>query len=68
MATGFAKFFFQTAVQLFFPYRYLDTPVDSILNAPPEKQEELVNKWTQTTLYELNFIGIVVRRLTRTPI
>jgi len=62
MATNIAKISFQTVVQLFFPYQYLDTPVNSILNAPSEKQAELVNKWTQTTLFELNFIGIVVRR------
>jgi hypothetical protein len=30
------------------------------LNAPQDRQKELVVKWKDATLYELNFIGIVV--------
>lgn len=47
-------------IQIFLPYKSLLEPVNSILNAPFATQEELLRKWKDATLFELNFIGILV--------
>lgn len=53
-------------MQIFLPYQALVVPIDHIINAPPAKLEEGITKWKETTLFELNFIGIVVRTLRAT--
>jgi hypothetical protein len=61
MPTNVVQFVLGIASQLFFPYQSLIHPVDSVLNATPGKElDDAINKWKKTTLYELNFIGIVV--------
>jgi hypothetical protein len=61
--SSFLGFLGRTTAQLFLPYQSLFEPINTILNAPQDRQKELVYKWKDTTLYELNFIGIVVSML-----
>jgi len=58
--SSFLHFLGRTTAQLFLPYQSLFEPISTILNAAQDRQKELVVKWKDTTLYELNFIGIVV--------
>jgi hypothetical protein len=58
--SSFLRFLGRTTAQLFLPYQSLFEPINTILNAPQDRQKELVVKWKDATLYELNFIGIVV--------
>lgn len=53
---------FKLLIQIFLPYQSLYGPTHNMLNATPQKkQDEMLQDWKEKTLFELNFIGIVVR-------
>lgn len=58
------SFPFRLAVQIFLPYQSLYSPTHNMLNAAPKKkQDHMLQDWKERTLFELNFIGLVVSTL-----